>query len=153
MGYFPKRLTHDFGQKFELSSLCVFIETGLEMMFGDVLETKEAVLHNINTCVLYSRKIGYFVLSCPNGLNHDFGKKFELSSWCIFIENTPRNDVRGCSRKKRSLSTQYKYIWVFFHDFGQEFELCLLLVFIENRRRNDVWGCSRYKRSLSRLQK
>ena len=60
MGYFPKRLTHDFGQKFELSSLCVFIETGLEMMFGDVLETKEAVLYNTNICVLYCQKSDIF---------------------------------------------------------------------------------------------
>ena len=28
-GYFPKGLTHDFGQKFELSWLCVLIENRL----------------------------------------------------------------------------------------------------------------------------
>ena len=37
-GYFPKGLTHDFGQK-------------LEMMFGDVRERKEAVLHDKIICV------------------------------------------------------------------------------------------------------
>ena len=107
MGYFPKRLTHDFGQKFELSSLCVFIETGLEMMFGDVLKTKEAVLYNTNICVLYSQKIGYF----PKGLTHDFGQKFSLFSSFVFIEINRRNDVWGCSRLKRSLSTLQKYVF------------------------------------------
>ena len=93
MGYFAKGLTHDFGQKFELSSspCVVLLKIGLEMMFGDVLERKEAVLHDKKICVLYNRKIRYF----PKELTHDFGQKFEHSSLFVFIENTPRNDVWG----------------------------------------------------------
>ena len=45
------------------------------MMFGDVLERKEAVLHNKIRCVLYCGTIGYF----PKGLIHDFGQKFSSS--------------------------------------------------------------------------
>ena len=45
IGYFPKRLTNEFGQKFELSLLVVFSkEIGPEMMFGDGLDRKEAFL-------------------------------------------------------------------------------------------------------------
>ena len=47
MGYFPNGLTHDFGQKLELSSLFFFLlKIGQEMMFGDVLDRKEAFLNN-----------------------------------------------------------------------------------------------------------
>ena len=66
----------------------------LEMLFGVVLERKEAALYNTNICVLYSRKIGYF----QKGLTHDFGQKFVLSSLFVLIENWARNDVWGCSR-------------------------------------------------------
>ena len=34
----------------------------------------------------------------PKGLTHDFGQKFEISSFSVFIENSPRNDVWGCSK-------------------------------------------------------
>ena len=63
------------------------------MMFGDVLDRKEAFLDN-KIWILYFPKIGHF----PKGLTHDFGQKFELSSWFVFIENRLRNDVWGCSR-------------------------------------------------------
>ena len=56
----------------------------------------------IKKCISYSRKTAYF----PKRLTHDFGQKFELSSLCVFIENRPRNDVRGCSGKKRSRPTR-----------------------------------------------
>ena len=47
MGYFPNGLTHDFGQKLELSSLFFFLlNIGQEIMFGDVLDRKEAFLNN-----------------------------------------------------------------------------------------------------------
>ena len=55
------------------------------MMFGDVLETKEAVLHNKIRCVLYCATIGYF----PKGLIHDFGQKFELSSSFVLLKLDP----------------------------------------------------------------
>ena len=48
-----------------------------------------------------AEKLGHF----PKGLTHDFGQKFELSSWFVFIKNRPRNYIRGCSLKKRSRPT------------------------------------------------
>ena len=46
MGYFPNGLTHDLGQKLELSSLFFLLNIGQEIMFGDVLDRKEAFLNN-----------------------------------------------------------------------------------------------------------
>ena len=46
MGYFPKGLTHDFGQKLELSSFFFLLKIAPEIMFGDVLARKEAFLQN-----------------------------------------------------------------------------------------------------------
>ena len=61
---------------------CLFLlKIGPEMMFGDVLDRKEAVLNNKNMYVI-----------CPK--NQKFSKgltqKFELSAWFVFIENRPR---------------------------------------------------------------
>ena len=67
IGNFPKGLTHDFGQKFQLSSLFVLLKIGPEMMFRDVLGRKEAFLDNKNM---------YF---------QDFRQKLELSSLFVFI--------------------------------------------------------------------
>ena len=79
---------------------CVFLlKIGLEMIFGDVLERKEAVLHDKKKNVLYSRKIRYF----PKGLTHDFGQKFELSLSFVFIENRTSNDVWDVLLKKEAL--------------------------------------------------
>ena len=69
------------------------------MIFGDVLERKEAVLHDKKKSVLYSRKIRYF----PKGLTHDFGQKFELSLSFVFIENRTSNDVWDVLLKKEAL--------------------------------------------------
>ena len=88
--YFPKGLTHNFGQKFELSLLFVFIENRTSNDVWDVLDKKEALL-DYKKCISYSRKTGYFA----KGLTHDFDQKFDLSSLFVFIENTPRNDVWG----------------------------------------------------------
>ena len=73
---------------------CLFLlKIAPEMMFGDVLGRKEAFVDN-KICILYVRKIGNF----QKGLTDVFGRKIELSSWFVFIENGPRNDVWACSR-------------------------------------------------------
>ena len=73
---------------------CLFLlKIGPELMFGDVLERKEAFLDNKNKCPICPKNQNF-----PKGLTHDFGQKFELSSFLVFIENRPRNDVWGCSR-------------------------------------------------------
>ena len=69
---------------------CLFLlKIDQEMMFGDVLDRKEAFLDNKKMCLI-CRKNRKF--------SHDFGQKFQLSSLFVFIENRPRNDVWGCSR-------------------------------------------------------
>ena len=75
-----------------LHGLCL-LKVGSEMMFGDVLDRKEAFLDNKNMYFLV-RKFGNF----PKGLTRDFGQKLELSSLFVFIENRSRNDVWECSR-------------------------------------------------------
>ena len=62
---------------------CLFLlKIGREMMFGDVLDKKEAFLDNKN-----------MYLICPKNrkfskkVTHDFGQKRELSSLFLFIEN------------------------------------------------------------------
>ena len=55
---------------------CLFLlKIGPEMMFGDVLDRKEALL-DCKKCISYSGKNGYFA----KGLTHDFSQKFKLSS-------------------------------------------------------------------------
>ena len=74
---------------------CLFLlKTGPEMMFGDVVDRKEAFLDNKNMYLICPEKKENF----PKGLSHDFSQKFELSSLFVFIENRSRNDVWGCSR-------------------------------------------------------
>ena len=67
-----------------------FLKIFPEMMFGDVLDKKEAFLEK-KICILYVQEIGNF----PKGLTHDFGQKFQLSSLFLFIENRPRNKCLG----------------------------------------------------------
>ena len=55
IGNFPKGLTHDFGQKFELFSWFIFLKIGPEIMLGDVLDRKEAFLDNKNVYLVCSK--------------------------------------------------------------------------------------------------
>ena len=45
---FPKGLVHGFGQKFEILLMFVLTKLHLKKLFGDVLVSKQAFLHNIN---------------------------------------------------------------------------------------------------------
>ena len=81
---------------------CLFLlKIGPEMMFGDVLDKKEAFVDNKNMSFICPKNRKF-----SNGLTHDFGQKFELSSMFVFIETRPRNDVWVCSRWKRSLTRE-----------------------------------------------
>ena len=64
------------------------LKIGPEMMFIDVSHRKEAFLDNKNMYLIFPKNRKFF-----KGLTHDFGQKFELSSWFVFIKNRPRNDV------------------------------------------------------------
>ena len=73
---------------------CLFLlRTGPEMMFGDVLDRKEAFVDHKNMHLICPK-----IANFRKGLTHDFGQKVELFSLFVFIENRPRNDVWGCSR-------------------------------------------------------
>ena len=64
------------------------LKIGQEMMFGDVLDRKEAFLDNKNMYLICPKNRKF-----SKGLTHDFGQKFELSSLFVFIKNRPRNEV------------------------------------------------------------
>ena len=64
------------------------------MMFGDVLDRKEAFLDNKNTYLICQKNQKKF----PKGLTHDLSQKFELSLLFVFIKNRPINDFWACSR-------------------------------------------------------
>ena len=79
---------------------CVFLlKIGLEMIFGDVLERKEAVLHDKKKTFYIVEKSDIF----QSRLTHDFGQKFELSLSFVFIENRTSNDVWDVLLKKEAL--------------------------------------------------
>ena len=59
-----------------------------EKVFADVL-VKNKPLKTIKTTVYEKRKIRIF----PKGLVHRFGKKFEISSTLIFMQNRPRKSI------------------------------------------------------------
>ena len=73
---------------------CLFLlETGPEIMFGNVLDRKEALQQKKNMYVICPKNRKF-----SKGLTHDFGQNFQLSSLFVFIEKRPRNDVWGCTR-------------------------------------------------------
>ena len=81
---FPKGLTHDFGQKFELSCIYVFLEETPGYTSNNNLETKQACL-NYKNVIFKSRKICIFA----KGLTHDCGQKFELPCISVSLQKTP----------------------------------------------------------------
>ena len=89
MSIFPKALTHDFQQKFEISSDSLFFfEKDLDMMFDDVLNRKKAFL----TTKISSWQSGTMSIF-PKGLTHKFQQKFEISCECHFLCKRPGHDV------------------------------------------------------------
>ena len=59
-----------------------------EKVFADVLDKKEAFKDYKNNC-LRKAQIRIF----PKGLVHGFGKKFEISSTLIFMQNRPTKSI------------------------------------------------------------
>ena len=94
---FSKGLTHDFGQKLKISSLFVFAQNGLEIMFDDHLVRKEALPDYKNIDFI---EFLYWIIS--KGFTYDFSKKLEFSSLFVFGQNGPWNNVWRSSTKKAS---------------------------------------------------
>ena len=61
-----------------------------EKLFADVLDKKRP-FKTIKTTVYEKRKIRIF----PKRLVHRFGRKFELFSTLVFMQNRPRKSISG----------------------------------------------------------
>ena len=124
------------------------LKIGQEMMFGDVLDRKEAFLDNKNMYLICPKnrkfskgvnpwfwwKIWTFFMVC-------FYWKY-VQKWCFLmfhIEKKPFQTINICTLYVKKIGNFPKALT---HDFGQKFELSLLFVFLENRPTNDVLGCS-----------
>ena len=87
--FFSKGLTHDFGQKLEIIPWIVFgKKICLEIMCDDLL-LRNGPSWTVRKLILQSGHIGFF----SKGLSHDFGQKLENSSWFVFGQSRPRNNV------------------------------------------------------------
>ena len=75
-------------RKLKFFHLLCFLKIDREKVFADVLDKKEA-FKAIKTTVYEKRKIRIF----PKGLIHRFGKKFEISSTLIFMQNRARKTI------------------------------------------------------------
>ena len=91
---FSKGVNPWFSSKTPIFFIFLFLlKISPEMMFGDLLDRKEAFLDNKNRYLICPKTRNF-----PKRLTLEFGQKFELSSLFVFIENRPRNDIWGCSR-------------------------------------------------------
>ena len=80
IGSFSKGLTHDFGQKLEITPWIVFRKIiCLELMCDD-LPVRTRPSWTIKKLILLSGHIGFF----SKGLTHDFGQKLEITPWFGF---------------------------------------------------------------------
>ena len=61
-----------------------------EKVFPDVLDKKKAFKDYKNNCVRKRQNSEFF----QRGLVHRVGKKIEISSTLIFMQNTPRKSIR-----------------------------------------------------------
>ena len=70
---FPKGLTHDSGQKFEISLESAFLRRRPRCVFCDVVYKKNGFLDSKNGIFTQSKNL------------HDFGQKFEISFESAFL--------------------------------------------------------------------
>ena len=133
----------------------LFLWKGLEKVFGCVLDRKQAFQDYINNCFRQSPNLiflNWIGLNWIKGLVHDFGQKFEISSWFVFGKIGLEILFGDVLDRKRFFS-DYNNVdfawsshWIFpmglIHDFGQKFEYFLLFLFGQNRVSNSVWWCS-----------
>ena len=84
----------------------VFLKIGPEMIFGDVLDRKEAFLDNINMYVICPKKMKFF-----KGVYPWFWTKFELSS-LFFLLKTGQEMMFGdvLDRKEAFLDNKNMYL-------------------------------------------
>ena len=73
MGYFPKGLTHDWSTN---------DDSGRSREKRRLSRLQKYLFHIVKKSVI----------------TKDFRQKFELSSFLVFIENRPNNDIWGCFR-------------------------------------------------------
>ena len=98
--FFSKGSTHDFGQKMEISSLYVFGQMGLEILFDDHWGRKQALLDYKNLDIT---KLSYW--DFYTGVNQRFWSKIANFLFvCLFVfffwQNKSRNNVWWSSGEK-----------------------------------------------------
>ena len=90
MSIFPKRLTLNFPQNFEILLSLTSFEKDLHMILNNVLNGKKGFFDN-NISFKHSKKISIF----PKGLTHDFPQKFEISGDLDMMMNNVLNRKNG----------------------------------------------------------
>ena len=75
-------------QKLQFFHVLCLSRIDREKVFADVLDKKET-LKTVKTTVYGKRKIRIF----PKGLVYSFGRKFEIYSTLIFMQNRPRKSI------------------------------------------------------------
>ena len=75
-------------KKLKLFHLLCLSRIDREKVFADVLDKKET-LKTVKTTVYGKRKIRIF----PKGLVYSVGRKFEIYSTLIFMQNRPRKSI------------------------------------------------------------
>ena len=101
---FSKGLTHDFGQKLEISSLFVFAQNGFEIMFDDHLDRKETLPDHKN---IDFRKLPYWIIS--KGFTYDFSN---IKNWnfprCLFLDKMGLEIMFDSHLRRNQATLDYK---------------------------------------------
>ena len=97
--YFPKRLTHDFGQKMAIVSFLFLGKNNLEILFGHRSIKRESFLDYKNMHFTGSRIFGFF----PKRLTHSFGQKFAFFFNFLFLGKNNVTTVSGDRFHKKEL--------------------------------------------------
>ena len=75
-------------KKFKFFLFLCLSKVDREIVFANVIDKKEAFKDYKNNC---ARKTQIRIF--PKGLVHRFGRKFEISSTLIFLQNRPRKSM------------------------------------------------------------
>ena len=125
--YFPKRLTHDFGQKMAIVSFLFLGKNNLEIVFGHRSIKRESFLDYKNMHFRCSRIFGFF----PKRLTHSFGQKIAFFLIFCFQAKIMLQQYLGTVSIKKNcfqpikIFTPLSRIFVYFakgltHDSGQK---------------------------------
>ena len=95
LGFFPKGLTYDFGQKIQMSSKFMY---GQHEARNDVWWCSECWEGHFDHIWRFSNLAGGHLEFFPKGLTYDFGQKFQISSKFMYGQHEAGNNVWWCFR-------------------------------------------------------